>query len=603
MNHTLDTVMDSDKCFIIDPITRTITNQAAAKNSLIQYDHNSEVFTFKIPREIEGHDMFESDAIEVHFINKGQSDSKPGIYYVTDQKVVTEDDSESVTFSWLISQNATQLTGDVSFQIKFICYREDSPTVFDYVWSTKVYSAINVLPGINNADIVMEQYIDILEQWKSEIEAVGKSYNEDGEIFNDYESNKAISQGSHAEGIKTFAGMKGFNIISVGVQGSVSYVYLDSVEGLEVGDIATVRGKEDYPNLVISSIDKTSKRVTFAEKRDMSLKISLDPNQIFPWHNKLTVNAKPEIGTCEIGYGAHAEGGGNRALRVCSHAEGIGTEAIGEYSHTEGRQTKADWCAHAEGDQTVATGWASHAEGSYSKATGHNGSHAEGENTEAVGRASHAEGFHTSANSYAHAEGHSTVAAASCSHAEGGNTNAYGQYSHAEGYGTFVLYGDGSHAEGYCTISSALGSHAEGQQTEAHGTGSHSEGRETYANGVQSHTEGYKTYANNFASHAEGNNCKANGDASHVEGVNNTATMEGQHVQGKHAVTDTENKYAHIVGWGDWGSPKNIHTIDWQGNAYFSGTVEGTALILKSPNGTRFKVTVNDNGNLTTVKA
>lgn len=177
MDHNLDTIHDFDNYFIIDPITRTITNQTNNKNTLIQYDHNSEVFTFKIPRMVEDHDMSLSDCIQVHYINKGQSNSNPGIYDVTDAKVITDGDEDFVVCSWLISQNATQLTGDVVFQLKFICCRDDDPTIPDYVWSTKVFSAINVLPGINNADIIVETYPDVISQILSEIEKIKSNYN------------------------------------------------------------------------------------------------------------------------------------------------------------------------------------------------------------------------------------------------------------------------------------------------------------------------------------------------------------------------------------------------------------------------------------------
>jgi hypothetical protein len=45
----------------------------------------------------------------------------------------------------------------------------------------------------------------------------------------------------------------------------------------------------------------------------------------------------------------------------------------------------------------------------------------------------------------------------------------------------------------------------------------------------------------------------------------------------------------------------NAHTLDWDGNAWYAGYVEGTALILPSPNGTRWRITVDDSGNLVTV--
>ena len=63
---------------------------------------------------------------------------------------------------------------------------------------------------------------------------------------------------------------------------------------------------------------------------------------------------------------------------------------------------------------------------------------------------------------------------------------------------------------------------------------------------------------------------------------------------------DTENKYAHIVGNGENETKRsNAHTLDWDGNAWFAGSVEGTAIILPSPSGKQFKITVDDAGALT----
>ena len=55
------------------------------------------------------------------------------------------------------------------------------------------------------------------------------------------------------------------------------------------------------------------------------------------------------------------------------------------------------------------------------------------------------------------------------------------------------------------------------------------------------------------------------------------------HVQGKYNVEDTENKYAHIVGGGEYGNPKNIHTLDWEGNSEFAGDVKANACGSNSP--------------------
>ena len=98
-------------------------------------------------------------------------------------------------------------------------------------------------------------------------------------------------------------------------------------------------------------------------------------------------------------------------------------------------------------------------------------------------------------------------------------------------------------------------------------------GEETVASGDGSHAEGFKTQARGKGSHAEGCDTKASGYFSHAEGCGTIANTECQHVQGKYNEFDTENQYAHIVGNGSEGAPSNAHTLDWNGNAWFSGNV------------------------------
>ena len=134
----------------------------------------------------------------------------------------------------------------------------------------------------------------------------------------------------------------------------------------------------------------------------------------------------------------------------------------------------------------------------------------------------------------------------------------------------------------------------------ATGIYSHAEGEHTKAIGDYSHAEGYGTTASGDCSHAEGNFATASGDHSHAEGIYIIASGNNQHVQGKFNIEDTGNKYAHIVGNGtSLEDRSNAHTLDWSGNAWYQGSVEATALILSSPNGTRFQITVGDDGVLT----
>lgn len=146
-------------------------------------------------------------------------------------------------------------------------------------------------------------------------------------------------------------------------------------------------------------------------------------------------------------------------------------------------------------------------------------------------------------------------------------------------------------------IASGEYSHAEGFETTASGSTSHAEGQNTEASGHYSHAEGYYTTSSGDYSHAAGNHTTASGKYSHAEGYYTKASSLNQHVQGKYNIEDTTNTYAHIVGNGaSIRTRSNAHTLDWLGNAWYAGSIEGTTIILKSPNGTRFNITVGDDG-------
>ena len=116
--------------------------------------------------------------------------------------------------------------------------------------------------------------------------------------------------------------------------------------------------------------------------------------------------------------------------------------------------------------------------------------------------------------------------------------------------------------------------HAEGTYTNASGGAAHAEGSMTQAKGVNSHAEGFSTTAEGDYSHTEGMSSVAKGEAAHAEGHGTYASSKYQHVQGKYNIEDTANKYAHIVGNGTFNELRsNAHTLDWDGNAWYAGSV------------------------------
>lgn len=139
---------------------------------------------------------------------------------------------------------------------------------------------------------------------------------------------------------------------------------------------------------------------------------------------------------------------------------------------------------------------------------------------------------------------------------------ASANFSHAEGNGSKAT-NDYSHAEGHIANASGIYSYARGEQVKA--------------TGGYSHAEGLKTTASGLSSHAEGQYTTASGQCSYAEGQYTIATGNYQHVEGQYNIEDTENKYAHIIGGGlNPMRRKNIHTVDWNGNAEYAGDVTAT---------------------------
>lgn len=242
------------------------------------------------------------------------------------------------------------------------------------------------------------------------------------------------------------------------------------------------------------------------------------------------------------------------------------------------------------GLNSVAVGYNCQATGAYS--------FAEGYYSNAHGDYSHAECMSTSSNKYSHSEGSDTVSSGEGSHSEGRRTTASGEYSHSEGYYTEAT-GNNAHSEGYYTTASGVNSHTENNGTKATGNNAHSEGYYTTASGESSHSEGKYTLASSSSCHAEGENTKAtnhsshaegyytvaNGCRSHTEGLWTIATSDESHVIGRYNAEDVNSEFAEIVGNGYSYYDKdkretitvrqNARTLDWNGNAWFSGDVIG----------------------------
>lgn len=500
------------------------------------YDGREKFYQWDLDRKLIVED---ASVTEVHFCNRTDSCSLVCETYVEDGVTLVNVPNVLLTTDWKIHVYAY----DGKHTKHDECYEVISRTKpSDYIYTETEVKRY-------------EDYENRIKALEENGGGVGAATADNGEIFNDYTNNKALSKYSSARGENTIAGVRGYWYSKVEISPinkskiTLTTVHNDTQETVwnstdvceyEPGDIISIIADNKYYNC--ATIESVNGNVIFLKE---DLYDILDGKQSFKYKdgfddNIIYVVAKPHIGYVDLGIAATAEGGSFKttevtgALAPYSHVEGRNNQAVGHYSHAEGRNNQAlNVCAHIEGQNNVASGLMSHAEGSY---------------TEAIG-------------DYSHAEGNNTTASGIYSHAEGSNTTAEGKSAHAEG----------SH-------------------TEASGFASHAEGDDTVASSLQSHAEGYKTVSK--------------GGASHSEGAGTIASGYAQHVQGRYNIEDTAKKYAHIVGNGkDDANRSNAHTLDWDGNAWFKGGIETTNIILKSLNGHKFRLMISDVGGIIIQKA
>ena len=158
-------VYDTDKHFVIDPITKRISTECS-KVVLPQHSHRSERFTFEIPKEVEGHDMSLCNLVEVHFQNidaANNENNSYGMYTVEDLQA----DGDTVYGSWLIEGDSTYYAGGLIFALHFACLSDTGEV--EYNLPTLSYSAITIGQTVWNSETIAIQYPNIIAEFEYRI--------------------------------------------------------------------------------------------------------------------------------------------------------------------------------------------------------------------------------------------------------------------------------------------------------------------------------------------------------------------------------------------------------------------------------------------------
>jgi hypothetical protein len=156
-----------DKTLIISNDLRTITIPSSVPCLGVEYDDEVLELDFKMPRYLGETDLSEF-AIHINYINaKGESDRAPA------RNIVVDD--EYITFSWLVGPIATRFKGETNF---IVCLRTYAAEGYvDREFNTTI-TKMKVLEGLEVEIGATEQVVDMVEQWKQELQAISLTEQE-----------------------------------------------------------------------------------------------------------------------------------------------------------------------------------------------------------------------------------------------------------------------------------------------------------------------------------------------------------------------------------------------------------------------------------------
>lgn len=314
-NNLKHPVYDVDTHFIIDPISREMSNTACLKTCLIQHDHNSERFTFEVPTIVEGHDMSKCDLVQVHYLNiDAQTKAQSAGVYDVDDLTIDQDNPERVVGSWLISHNATEYVGSLNFLLRFACYGTDGN--ISYVWNTAIYSGISISNGIDNGEAVFDDYADILNDWRRETEAI-RLMSLEQTVTSTESEGLNVWTATFADGLtKSFEvrngkqGPKGDTPGLAKLDGDAGLVKLDSTSG-----IVAYGGGLELQSAYDNEIDmRLGNKAITPQNLDRAVKSGIVSNYLSLTDEEKTA-VKTWLGISESG------GGGGSAIRFITYSQ------------------------------------------------------------------------------------------------------------------------------------------------------------------------------------------------------------------------------------------------------------------------------------------
>lgn len=156
-----------DDILTVDLDSRVIIIPKNVTNLGVESDDNVRLLHFRLPRQYCATDLSEFD-IRINYENaKGGGD----LYEVKDA-VVGED---MITFDWLVGRYALTYRGNVEFSL---CLRDVADGIVNREFNTTI-AVLPVLPGLETGEAIIEDHVDILEQWRNDLFGTGNTVEQE----------------------------------------------------------------------------------------------------------------------------------------------------------------------------------------------------------------------------------------------------------------------------------------------------------------------------------------------------------------------------------------------------------------------------------------
>lgn len=128
----------------------------------VEHEHDIETVTFECPRYWDEHDLSGMFIYINYMLSNGYKDSYPV------ENVTVQDDI--ILFTWTISRNVTQVSGDIKF---IACAKKvDTEGIEVIHWNTELCEDMYVSKGLETEELVSEEYPDLITELLLRVKSV-----------------------------------------------------------------------------------------------------------------------------------------------------------------------------------------------------------------------------------------------------------------------------------------------------------------------------------------------------------------------------------------------------------------------------------------------